>query len=96
MPIPGIKAMPIGTHPIGFKKTNVLGIYDMAGNFLESTLSEHETGGKVVRGGSWRNEVVFFGVVRIIHSIGLLISFSFVNMGCSSIKHIRRFHQGFG
>ena len=78
------------------KKTNVLGIYDMAGNFWESTLSEHETGGKVVRGGSWRNEMVFLGVVRIIHSIGLLISFSFVNMGCSSIKHIRRFHQGFG
>jgi hypothetical protein len=68
----------------------------MAGNVWESTLSEHESGGKVVRGGSWRNEVVFFGVVRIIHSIGLLISFSFVNMGCSSIKHIRRFHQGFG
>ena len=68
----------------------------MAGNLGEWTLSEHESGVKVVRGGSWMNEVVFFGVVRIIHSIGLLISFSFENMGCSSIKHIRRFHQGFG
>ena len=47
----------------------------MAGNLGEWTLSEHESGVKVVRGGSWMNEVVFLGVVRIIHSIGLLVSF---------------------
>ena len=32
----------------------------MAGNLGEWTLSEHESRGKVVRGGSWRNEVVFW------------------------------------
>ena len=60
MPIPGIKAMPIKNHPVGFKKPNVLGVYDMAGNLGEWTLSEHESRGKVVRGGSWRNEVFFW------------------------------------
>ena len=48
----------------------------MAGNVWESTLSEHESGGKVVRGGSWRNEVVFFGSCQD-YSFDRLINFFF-------------------
>ena len=73
----------------------------MAGDVWEWTLSNHESGGKVVRGGSWRNGA---GSLKtsdrinslLIYTIDLLISFSFINMGSSSIKHICRFHQGFG
>lgn len=41
------------TAPVGSFAANQFGLFDMAGNIEEWTNSDHDKGGKVLRGGSW-------------------------------------------
>ena len=74
------------THPVGQKKPNSYGLFDMSGNVWEWTDSYHETtGGKVLRGGSWRNSMNAMQSSKWITSLPIH-RFHYVGFRCASSK----------
>jgi len=74
------------TQPVGQKKPNSYGLFDMSGNVWEWTDSYHETTrGKVLRGGSWRNSMNAMQSSKRITSLPIH-RFHYVGFRCAISK----------